>query len=37
MAGAKIGQVFDERVLHNYQCMDCDHQFSAHHSLPLAS
>ena len=28
ITGAKIGEVVDERILDNYQCLDCDHRFS---------
>jgi hypothetical protein len=28
MAGSKFGEVVDERVLDNQQCLDCGHTFS---------
>jgi hypothetical protein len=28
MAGAKVGDVVDEKVLGNFQCGDCGHEFS---------
>lgn len=28
VAGAKLGEVIDTRVLDNYQCMACEHTFS---------
>ena len=29
MAGAKLGELVDDRVLDNHQCLDCGHSFSA--------
>ena len=28
MAGAKLGEVIDDRILDNYQCLACDYAFS---------
>jgi hypothetical protein len=28
VAGAKLGEVIDTRVLDNHQCMQCEHTFS---------
>lgn len=28
MAGAKLGEVVDERILDNYRCLACNHTFS---------
>ena len=29
LTGAQIGQVIDERLLNNYHCLACDHNFSS--------
>jgi len=28
IAGAKLGEVIDDRILDNYQCLACDYEFS---------
>ena len=28
VAGAKLGEVIDDRILDNYQCLDCHYVFS---------
>jgi len=29
LAGAQLGEIIDEHVLHNHECLDCGHVFSA--------